>query len=128
MLTVMCVLVATAPLALVFGSLAWANRWERRRCEVRIRQIALTDAIHERIGAAASPVVRRLRRGWRVSVAVPFGRPAVTEALLAIVRESFARGGRRDGLAEIVLTRQTDTPPATLRADRDVPRESLTCT
>ena len=52
----------------------------------------------------------------------------VTEALLAIVRESFARGGRRDGLAEIVLTRQADMPPAMRQSDREVPWESVTCT
>jgi hypothetical protein len=81
--------------------------------------------VHERLGAVAAPVVRRDRRRWHVCMAVPFERPAVIEALLAIVRETLApRDGDRRSL-EIVLTRQprrSATPPA---GGRDVRKESL---
>ena len=109
MLTLLCVLVATTPYAVVFGLLAWKKRRERRGREVLARQIALTDAVYERLGAVAAPVVRRRRGGWRVGIAVPFDRPAVTDGLLAIVREAFARHRRS---LEVVLTRQDD-PPST---------------
>ena len=108
MLTVLAVFVALTPLAALIGALAWTNRRERLRCEVHARQVALTDSIHERLGAVAAPVVCRRRRGWRVRVAVPFERPALTEALLAIVMEAFAAPDRERGLLEIVLTRQVD--------------------
>ena len=102
MLTVFAVIVALTPFAALLAALAWTNRRERLRGDVHARQVALTDSIHERLGAVAAPVVRRRRRGWQVRVAVPFERPALTEALLAIVMESF-------GSPEIVLTRQLDT-------------------
>ena len=102
MLTVFAVIVALTPFAALLAALVWTNRRERLRGDVHARQVALTDSIHERLGAVAAPVVRRRRRGWQVRVAVPFERPALTEALLAIVMESF-------GSPEIVLTRQLDT-------------------
>ena len=115
MLTAISLLVATMPFAVVFGLLAWANDRERRRREARARQIALTDNIHQQLGAVAAPLVRRRRRGWQVRIAVPFERPAVGEALLVIVRQTFSRRDRRS--LEIVLTRQPD-PPATKLAGR----------
>lgn len=105
MLTVLAVIVALVPFAALIAALVWTNRRERRRGRVHARQVALTDCIHERLGAVAAPVVRRRRRGWQVRVAVPFERPALTEALLAIVMESFGSGS-----LEIVLTRQLDRP------------------
>jgi hypothetical protein len=115
MLTAVSLLVATVPFAVVFGLLAWANDRERRRREVRARQVALTDSVHQRLGAVVAPLVRRRRRGWQVSIAVPFERPAVGEALLVIVRQTFSRRDRP--LLEIVLTRQPD-PRATKLAGR----------
>jgi hypothetical protein len=115
MLTLLCVLVATVPFAVVFGLLEWTNRRARRRREIQARQIALTDGVHERLGAAVAPVVSH-RRG------VPFERPALIEALLASVLEVFAP---RDGRSlKIVLTRQAE-PQATKRGGRDVRLESL---
>jgi hypothetical protein len=124
MLTVLAVIVAVAPIAALIAALAWTNRRERRRCEVHARQVALTDSIHERLGAVAAPVVRRRRRGWQVRVAVPFEHPALTEALLAIVMESFAGSDRERRSLDIVLTRQFETlaprPGAAPRARREL--------
>ena len=110
MLAVIAVIVALVPFAALIGALAWTNRRERLRRDVHARQVALTDSIHERLGAVAAPVVRRRRQGWQVRIAVPFERPALTEAILAIVMEWFGGSGRKGGSFEIVLTRRVDTP------------------
>jgi hypothetical protein len=129
MLTVLCVLVALGPFAVVFGLFAWTSRRERRRRDVEARQIALTDGVHERLGAAAAPIVRRRHGVWQVLMAVPFDRPAVIEALLAIVLEVFAPRDRTRPLLEIVLTRQADAPATKReRRDRGLREESLSWT
>jgi hypothetical protein len=124
-------LVAVAPFAVVLGLFAWTSRRERLRSDVRRRQIALTDAVHERVGAVAAPVVRRRHRGWQVEIAVPFERPAVTEALLPIVLEAFAPLDRDPRSLEIVLTRQSPPAGASTRQPAgvcSVRRESLSWT
>ena len=128
MLILIGVLVATAPFVVVFALLAWANDRERRRREALARQIALTDNVHQRLGAVAAPLVRRRRRGWQVRIAVPFERPAMTEAVLAIVVEAFAPRGCDQRSLEIVLTRQPDTPPPKPAGARGVRLESLSWT
>jgi hypothetical protein len=99
-------LVAAAPFAIVFGLLAWAGRRERLRSDVQACQVALTDAVHARLGAVVAPLVRRRWRGWQVRLAVPFDRPAMTIAVLRVVLEVFAprEGGQRS--LEVILTRQ----------------------
>ena len=120
------IVIVAAPLAAVLGLLAWTSRRERLRGEVVARQIALTDAVHERLGAVVAPVVRRRRRGgWQVRIAVPFERPAVTEALLAIALEAFAPLSHDPPSVEIVLTRQSapaGTAAATPAGARNVGR------
>src|SRR5215813_312080 len=128
MLIVGAGIVAGAPFAIVLALLVWANRRERRRRETHARQIALTDSVHERLGAVAAPVVRRRRRGWRVCIAVPFERPFVVEALLAIVRETFAPCDGDGRTVEIVLTRQVAPLASARAAGRDVRKESLSWT
>jgi hypothetical protein len=129
MLTVLCVLVALGPFAIVVGLFAWMSRRQRRRRDVEARQIALTDGVHERLGAAVAPVVRRRRGVWQVLMAVPFDRPAVIEALLAIVLEVFALRDRTRPSLEIVLTRQADAPATKReRRDRGLREESLSWT
>jgi len=66
MLMLGAVIVASAPFAVVLALLTWANRREQRSHDVQARQIALTDIVHERLGAIAAPVVRRRRRRWQV--------------------------------------------------------------
>ena len=117
---------ASAPFGAVLALLAWAELTERRRRSVWERQIALTDTIHERLGAVAAPVVRRRRHGWQVRLAVPFERPGLIEALLVIVRETFAALDRRS--LEIVLTRQPAARAAKAAGERGVRRESLSWT
>ena len=85
--------------------LAWTSRRERLRGEVVARQIALTDAVHERLGAVIAPVVRRRRRGgWQVRIAVRFERPAVTgtstlrsSKCVRLAFEGIPRAARRPG-------------------------------
>lgn len=117
--TVVGIVAAAAPFGAVLGLMVWSGWRERRRQDVVARQIALTDAIHERLGAVAAPFVRRVRGGWQVRMAVPFERPAVVDALLAVVAESVAP-------VEIVLTRQLTPPgggPATPTRGRSVGQE-----
>jgi hypothetical protein len=120
------IVITAAPLAAVLGLLAWTSRRERLRGEVVARQIALTDAVHERLGAVVAPVVRRRRRGgWQVRITVPFERPAVTEALLAIALEAFTPLSHDPRSVEIVLTRQSapaGTAAATSAGTRNVGR------
>jgi hypothetical protein len=119
-------LIGSAPIAIVLALLAWADRCERRRREVHERQIALTDCIHERLGAVAAPVVRRRRGVWYVALAVPFDRPSLIEALVAIVLETFAAQERRS--LHIVLTHRPERPAARAAGGRGVKQESLSWT
>jgi hypothetical protein len=118
MLMLFGVLVASAPFVIVLALFAWTSRRERLRRDLQARQVVLTDSVHERLGAVAAPVVRRLRGGWQVRIAVPFEHPALTESLLAIVLETFATRDCDRRLLEIVLTSRPDTP-TTKRAEAD---------
>ena len=106
MMSLLALAVAIAPFVVVAALLAWANRRERRRHEIRARQIALTDTIHARFGAAAAPVLRRDHDVWHVWLGVPFECPDVTEALLATALDSFPPDDRDWRSVEIVLTRR----------------------
>ena len=83
------VLVAVAvmlfPFAVVAALLRLAARRARAHAAVISRQIALTEAIHRDLGPVVSPWVTRRGGRWRVSVAVPFDRPAV----LAVAQRAF---------------------------------------
>jgi len=125
--TLVGIVIAIAPFAAVLGLLAWAARRDRRRAELRARQIALTETIHERLGAVAAPVVRRRRRGWQVRLAVPCERPAVTEALLTVVREAFAPC-RSERPLEIVVTRRPESRSTTPVGASGVRREPVSWT
>ena len=124
MATLLGILVLVAPIAGVAGLLLLAERRQRWRRDEVGRQIALTDRLHARLGAAVAPVVARRHRGWRVAVAVPFERPAVVAVVLATIDEVF--GGAR---YEIALSRQTPAAPTTRTAPRArLGRESLSWT
>ncbi len=122
--TLVGILVLATPVAILVTLFKGLDRREQRRGLEIARQIALTDAIHVRLGAVAAPVVRLGRTGWRIAVAVPFERPAVTDAVLATVHEAFGRMNY-----ELVLSRQTLAAPAT-KASRPVTHggESLSWT
>ncbi|PYM62083.1 MAG: hypothetical protein DME11_21135 [Candidatus Rokuibacteriota bacterium] len=100
-------------LLVLLGLTAWV---ERRRAAVIARQIELTDAIHREVGAVVAPwVTRRPGRTWRVRIAVPFERPAVVEAVVAVVRRTFAER------FDLVLTPQENAVRPGPRPVRKVP-------
>ena len=80
-----------APFVLTAALLVLSERRQRRRDTEVARQIALTDALHARVGAAVAPVVRRRGRVWHVNVAVPVEQPALVGAVLRTVDEVFGR-------------------------------------
>jgi hypothetical protein len=122
--TLVGILVLATPVALLLTLTSYLDRSRLRRDAAVGRQIALTDAIHARLGAVAAPVVRRRRGRWSIAVAVPFERPAVVDAVLASVDQEFARADYA-----IVLSRQQSPAPAA-RASRAVAHggESLSWT
>ena len=91
------------PLAALLTPLLLAARVQRRHAAVIARQIELTDAIHRDLGAVVAPWVTRRPGGrWRVRIAVPFERPAVVEAVVAVVHRTFPER------FDLVLTPQED--------------------
>jgi hypothetical protein len=101
MATLLALSIFAALFATVAGLLLLAERRQARRQHEVSRQIALTDALHARLGAVVAPVVRRRRRAWQVAVAVPFERPDVVSAVLATSDEVLGRVRY-----EVVLSRQ----------------------
>lgn len=90
MQTLLAAVVVVFPFTMVLALLLLVRRAERRRDEAIARQVRLTDAIHRDLGAVVAPFVTRGRRGrWRVSIAVPFERPALVSAVLDIVHGAF---------------------------------------
>jgi hypothetical protein len=101
-------MVVVIPFLAVSALLTLVEKLQDRRDRTRDQQIALTDAIHWELGAVAAPTVgRRLRGGWRVSMAVPLDQPPVVAALLRVTGRHFSldEGGAK-GL-EIILTPRT---------------------
>lgn len=85
------------PFLAVAGLLWLTGRIRRRREACIARQIALTDAIHRELGAAAAPEVRRGRsREWIVSVRVPLRREETVGAITRITHDVFRRLERED--------------------------------
>ena len=124
MATFLGVLILTAPLIVLIALVRLAEwRQQRRQAEVR-RQIALTDALHARLGALVAPVVRWRHCAWQVAVAVPFERPVIVAAVVATVQEVFGRGRY-----EVVLSRQAPAAPLPQAPRRAaVGRQSLSWT
>lgn len=88
---------ALLPFAAV-GGLLWLAAWSRaRRAAAIARQVALTDAIHRELGAAAAPEVRRgVTGGWTVTVALPLHRERLVGAVTRITHDVFRRLDGRD--------------------------------
>ena len=106
MLTVFSgLIVAAVPFVALVALFVWTDRRQRRRRDVEIGQIALTDRIHERFGAVAAPVLGRRRDRWQVRIAVPFDRPALTKALLDLVLETVSSRDRHS--FEIIVTQES---------------------
>ena len=61
------------------------------------RQIALTDAIHRELGAAAAPEVRRSLTGeWTVSMRLPLHREGMVGVITRLTQDVFRRLDRQD--------------------------------
>ena len=123
MATLVGVLVLSAPFVTLATVLLVIERRQRRRTDEIRRQIALTDALHARLGALVAPVVRRKSRAWQVVIAVPLGRPAVITAVLQVVDQTFGRGAY-----EVVLRRQASPARSASVRPVAVREESLSWT
>ena len=112
MLTLLAVIMLITLPALALGALlALITRVQRARLHVIEQQIALTDAIHAELGAVAAPVVVKPVFGpWRVTLAVPFGRPALVEQLVVITGRVLASASPAG--VRIVLTPRPDVQHA----------------
>lgn len=107
MLTATAVVVLLAlPMAFTLGLLALATRIQRRRDEVIVRQIMVTDAIHREVGAVAAPVVQRRRgRRWRALIPVPFAHADLVGTVAAIAQRVLAEADPASRV-EVLLTPQ----------------------
>jgi hypothetical protein len=102
------------PVLAVAGLLWLAGRIRERREACIARQIALTDAIHRELGAAAAPEVRRGRsREWIVSLRVPLEREETVGAVTRITHDVFRRlEGEDPPRLRVVLRPQEPRPRA----------------
>jgi hypothetical protein len=121
--TLVGLMLAATPVAITAALLFEAERRQRRRQSEVARQIALTDALHARLGALVAPVVRRQGRVWHVSVAVPVEQPVVVSAVLATVDDVFGRVAY-----ELRLHRQAPVVPAAQARVARAGQESLSWT
>jgi hypothetical protein len=106
--------VALVPFGAVLA-LLWLSAWIERRREMAVaRQIELTDAIHQELGAVAAPTVQPARHGsWRVVMAVPVDRPETLGALVRITDRVISRAERARGRrVEIAVTPLPDREAA----------------
>ena len=99
---------------LAVAALLWLTGRIRERREAGIaRQIALTDAIHRELGAAAAPEVQRRSREWIVSVRVPLQREDTVAAITRITHDVFRRLDREDPPRLSLVLRPTEPRPST---------------
>ena len=104
------------PFAAVAGLLWLSARLRRRRAESVARQIALTDAIHRELGAAAAPAVSRSwTRGWVVSMRLPLRSEVTVGAISRITHDVFERLDR-PGPTRLALVLLPQEPPARPRS------------
>lgn len=117
------VVIATVTMLLPFlavaGLLRLSARARARREACVARQIALTDAIHRELGAAAAPEVGRTVAGeWTVSVRVPFHHEETVSAITRIIHDVFRRLDRQDPpRLRVVLRPQEPRPWARARIE-----------
>ncbi len=91
------IMIALSPFRAVWGLLRVAQAVERRRERCVSRQIALTDAIHRELGAAAAPEVRRTWTGeWVVSMRLALSRESTVGTIARITSDLFRRLDNRD--------------------------------
>jgi len=113
--TMIGLLLAASPMILTVALLLGAERRQRRVQAEIGRQIALTDALHARLGALVAPVVRRRGGVWQVSVAVPVDERGTVSIVFTTVDEVFGR-------APYELRLRQQAAPATAAPTRRAPR------
>jgi len=83
--------IALLPFVVVAGLLVVAERVQRRRERVTARQVSLTEAIHQELGAVVAPTVQKRAWGpWRVVIPVRFEDPGFASHVLAIAHRALA--------------------------------------
>ena len=112
------VVAVLVPAALLTAVLLLSTWRARTRLLAIGRQISVTDAIHEELGAVVSPVVRhRLWGRWQLMIPVPFDD---LDTVTHVVRTAYgafdAPERTKPGRFEIVLSQQ----------ERPVPRRERT--
>ena len=124
------IMIALIPFLAIWGLLRLVRAVERRRDTCVARQIALTDAIHRELGAAAAPNVRRTWSGeWVVSMRLALAREGTVGTITRITSDLFRRLDRQDPprLRVVLLPREprparrmlaTDSPRSTGRLSR----------
>ena len=101
--TAIMTLTMSLPILVILGLLALAGWRDHRREAVLARQIRLTDAIADELGAIVAPLVAKPLGGpSRVEIRVPVGRPPVVSRIVAIVHDTLTGAGA--GRYELVLT------------------------
>jgi hypothetical protein len=105
------ILAGVSPLLLVGGLLALAGWRDRRGLAETARQVQLSDALADEVGAIVAPIVKRRAGVWRVRIAVPLGRPAVVARILRVLDRALER--LAPDRYEIILVPQEATPPRT---------------
>jgi hypothetical protein len=91
------IVIAALPFLAVGGLLRLTRVIRERREAAVARQIALTDAIHRELGAAAAPDVERTwTRKWIVSVRLPLHREGTVAAVTRITHDLFRRLDEQD--------------------------------
>jgi hypothetical protein len=112
------IVVWLSPLLLIGGLLAAAGWRDRRELARVARQTRISDALAEEVGAIVAPVVAKRHGTWRVSVAVPLGRPALVARVVGVLHRTLGRLG--PDRYEIVLAPQEPTRSLTAcrRAER----------
>jgi 4-amino-4-deoxy-L-arabinose transferase-like glycosyltransferase len=91
------ILIALLPFLAVWTLLDLSRRVQRRRQERMARQIALTDAIHRELGAAAAPEVTRSLTGtWTVSMRLPLHREGMVGVISRLTQDVIRRLDRQD--------------------------------
>ena len=89
------ILTGLSPLLFVTALLLLAAWRDRRAAARTARQVRLTDALAEEIGAIVAPIAKRRFRKWQIVMRVPFGRPALVARVLGVVHRTL------EGLAPI---------------------------
>jgi len=89
--SLIAIAIALVPFIAVAGLLVVADRVQRRRESATARQVSLTNAIHQELGAVAAPrVERRAFRPWRVLIPVPFDQPRLALQVMTVAHRAMA--------------------------------------